>query len=617
MILSIDIETYGLFERRGKDDMRPLPRQTVFSPGLAKSDFGGQEPHPSVLVPQCAVTLVECGSDSSDLASWKPGPTQVLDLSVQHDRECLVHHLSKARTICGSNIPFDLAWLGHCGIGIPASAVLVDTVILSWMLDPGRRERSLKALAVDLGVASPRKVRLKDGDRLPHPMHPDAVSYNAADSHECVLVVRELARRAGGFHADDVAFHSVRLRNVVELLTSPVRIRQDRAEAELALWRDQSRKMESLLAALPKPVLMHGDGSRASQNRLLAECLSLASDRMSPAMRQAVPLTRSVRAVENSAHVRGLLRAHLPQGSWLSTALWMMDEWNASQACVAWLLQLLEPDPQRRRWPCLFEKGDVVAFPSWYPAPTDDGGTQTLRLSCRKPALQSVPERLHPLLMAPGHVSIDLRAFEPRVAAAMSGDRETISWWMRKDPYDDDDRDTRMGRACIKRATLVLLNGGSELQAAMSASVTAAAAGSYPCTVEMVQDLRIRRDPGIRRLHERILSMAREGDGLRVRGVRHPAPGAASFQELVSFAIQGEAAYAMTVVQDALRDAGFTACLQVHDQLVGDPGGLKGSEIRETVHAALCSVDPAWEKLRPDHCASILRRNEDGLGAGI
>lgn len=118
----------------------------------------------------------------------------------QHVR-MLQRALAHADTLVGSNILFDLSYLSfhpHLVPLLTGRHFLIDTLILNYLHSELRPERSLKTIGPLLRRFSyDRTLHAADGSfqRFTSPSDPAFISYCAADTHNTLLAVQELARR--------------------------------------------------------------------------------------------------------------------------------------------------------------------------------------------------------------------------------------------------------------------------------------------------------------------------------------------------------------------------------------------------------------------------------------
>lgn len=199
-IISLDIETYGAAQCTS--DGRRLPEQTVFHPrrSLATDGVGSGD-----LILTCAITVPDSDPRPEPAAQWsgehiaqlQPGPTMVFSMWLPSHRQRLRRWLSHTDTIIGTNLGFDIAYLRALPefrpFLTPTSHHLIDLMVLNYLHDETRPERSLKTLGPILRTHR-YETTLKHS-RFPSASSPELAQYNAEDTHNTLLACAELARR--------------------------------------------------------------------------------------------------------------------------------------------------------------------------------------------------------------------------------------------------------------------------------------------------------------------------------------------------------------------------------------------------------------------------------------
>ena len=576
MIISLDIETYGAFERFDQGG-RACPDQTVFNPHLSAKVDGVSIP--TRMVPQCAVTLVH--GDWHNPSKWEPGPTSVLDAS--KDLEKLVKIISSSEVILGSNIAFDIMYLMQfpdirlaLETRLHGKPRLVDTIILSWIHSGVRKERSLKALGPALGAFTYDRT-LKDG-KFPFPMCTDAVKYNAEDTHNAVLAARTLAQRTWEENHVDVNgpvldFHSDRLWNIVTMSLVGQRFTTDELQAhqdyhmEDAEWADQQLTESG--------ILLSGEGSTTTQAELIDRCVTKATDHFIDLHDSGLlEYSDKKRAVRNNRENRNILIAILkdkdPQCK-DARLLGLMNSHAEHTSQEHEIRKILADRIQRGgdtppvNSGCISSADERHSYPSWYGAPTDDGGARSLRLSCRRPAAQTWTKELRKLIKPmPGHTvwHMDMSAFELRIAALLSGDKDAIEFASRPLPYN------YLGgrnRDAAKVALLVGINGGTPDKAWRTAIATT---GTLISKAE-VRALPVWHWPKFREWQQETFRLG-HGNELLLKGtgIKYQHNPTRTIHDTVSFMIQGTAAVFMSRLQHQILNRGNEISLQLHDELV-------------------------------------------------
>lgn len=205
-VISLDIESYGACDFNAHSVR--LPPQTVFHPrrsmatdGIALED----------LILTCAITLptfdprAPLGTQygrwwtGNDLAQLKPGDSMCFQMHRPWHRKWLRKWIRWADTIIGTNLPFDISYLRMVPEIRPLlnqnSHTLIDLMVLNFLHDETRPERSLKTLGPVLRTHRYGPETTLKFKRFLSPLDPDLHVYNCSDTHNTILAVAELARR--------------------------------------------------------------------------------------------------------------------------------------------------------------------------------------------------------------------------------------------------------------------------------------------------------------------------------------------------------------------------------------------------------------------------------------
>lgn len=286
MILSIDIETYGacIYDCAGK----PFPQQRDASNNGRfhpyKSRFIDR---PSALVLTCSVTVISRSKTRiptlQQIANWRPRETMVFLLHKPMHRRLLYLWLRKANVLVGHNLLFDLLYLREdhylfrgalCG-----KQLVIDTMMMNYMHNEFREERSLKALLTLFGLGSYTNT-LKD-DRFRDPDDPLLAKYNGEDTHATVLVAAELARRmledytgVPKLSAECLKFYSDELWYTIRMSEAGVPFSIDKLLALHDRKSKHIRKCSTLVSAATKQLTgtalkLEGSGSKLTQKKFI------------------------------------------------------------------------------------------------------------------------------------------------------------------------------------------------------------------------------------------------------------------------------------------------------------------------------------------------------------
>jgi hypothetical protein len=577
LIISLDIETYGafeFFENKGA----ACPDQTVFHPELSKKvDLGTCLP--CRLVPQCAITIVH--GEPSDPTGWEPGDTAVIDMCGQ-DISVVEDMLRKADTILGSNIVFDIMYLRQFK-SIAAifrqfpRPTLVDTVILSWIHSGVRKERSLKALGPALGAFTYERT-LKSG-KFKFPMCADAIKYNAEDTHNAVLAARTLCQRIADERGRKITptaigFHSDRLWNIENLSTNGQAFISD----ELIQFRDDvieiREQHEDALAR--KEIILSGEGSGTTQSKLIDDAVTEANrifyNLHDTTLLEYSDKKRSVRNNKDNRNVLSAIIKHDHPYSPIHESLQSINACSVYESMEHECNKILADTISRGQGitvnsGCITSGNLRICYPSWYGAPTEDGGVQSARLSCRRPAAQTWTRDMRRFMVAPGRMlyHMDMTAFELRIAAAISRDYRMSKFAFQPDPYSA----LGQNRTAAKTALLVGVNGGS----ASKAWRTSIATNAELITLNEVQSLPIFTEwTDYRNTRDMWLADGQNGTlRLREADIVYNHNANKTIHDSTSFMVQGHAAVFMSMLQSCMlheSDISYEFSLQLHDELV-------------------------------------------------
>jgi len=487
-IISLDIETYGAVEEGIRGN--PLPKQTVFHPTRSIHTDGID---PSDLIISASITLVKEDQCETQNELWKqqgfqptesktrtqetsllpksqsqvqsspnlknliPQETMVFDLSNPNkiDQQRLRKWLEHATVIIGMNLPFDIQYLRKDPYFKFAleNQLLIDLSIVNYLHDETRQEKSLKSLGPILRTHTYENT-LKDS-RFKSPEDPLLHDYNAQDTHNTVLAVRELARRIEqDFPSGDklspfcIEFYS-------DLLWTIIRM----SESGICMDKKKLEKLEDTLLILCEEANatateaeypLEGEGSGTAKQQLMDDAIDLIGDWM----RDEMELTPAKGLVSFTEANRNKLQNALKGPSAIRS---MDDELirvfdaakkhaGAQKIVSSYTYPLLR---HRRNKPT--DKSSVlipvrdhhIVYPTWYATPTfaknaegGSGGTLQGRITCKKPSAQTFPPKIKECMCSRFEggmiMSMDLSQIELRVAGLLSGDPAFI------DAYQED-----------------------------------------------------------------------------------------------------------------------------------------------------------------------------------
>ena len=481
-IISLDIETYGAVEEGIRGN--PLPKQTVFHPTRSIHTDGID---PSDLIISASITLVKEDQCETQNELWKqqgfqptesktrtqetsllpksqsqvqsspnlknliPQETMVFDLSNPNKivQQRLRKWLEHATVIIGMNLPFDIQYLRKDPYFKFAleNQLLIDLSIVNYLHDETRQEKSLKSLGPILRTHTYENT-LKDS-RFKSPEDPLLHDYNAQDTHNTVLAIRELARRIEqDFPSGDklspfcIEFYSDLLWTIIRMSESGICMDKKKLEklGDTLLILCEEANATATEAEYP----LEGEGSGTAKQQLMDDAIDLIGDWM----RDEMELTPAKGLVSFTEANRNKLQNALKGPSAIRS---MDDELirvfdaakkhaGAQKIVSSYTYPLLR---HRRNKPT--DKSSVlipvrdhhIVYPTWYATPTfaknaegGSGGTLQGRITCKKPSAQTFPPKIKECICSrftKGKViSMDLSQIELRVAGLLSGDQAFI-----------------------------------------------------------------------------------------------------------------------------------------------------------------------------------------------
>ena len=423
--VGFDTETYGSVEG--------FPEQTVFHParmvGVDGADPGG-------LVVTAAVAWLS--ADGMKTQAWNledPGQDQLFRIFMRDV-------VAKGHPLVGMNVPFDVKVLRATGhTWLDRSVVLHDVAIANFLNSDKRPERSLKEIAPLLRIVQyDEKVSLKNGYRYPSANHSDLLRYcvqDAAATLEAWVRLRDQTRLQ---HPGTARFSPRCLEWYSDVLWSVV----DLDEAGVAFSRDRLQRLQDILERRMQGadllvqtrwgVCYHGDGSKKHVQELFdgaAQAAGVLGD-------ERLVLTEKTKQVSTNKENVHFLIGKLPLDSEWSRKMRALRGYKRAEKLRNSFTNTLLNVPAEGL------VGDM-AWPTWYSVPSrvkdeggNVGGTKQGRLTCKSPALQTMPSIVKECMttrFSPGVlIGFDLSQIELRVAALLSGD-PAMCW-----AYEEDTR---------------------------------------------------------------------------------------------------------------------------------------------------------------------------------
>ena len=530
-VISLDIETYGacLFNSNGE----PLNPQTVFNPYRSmytdKVKLEDTILTTSITIPKeesCRKTnnnnTMSCkstktssmmpktcdereqstqqnsqsspsSSKESSASEWisvqtlQPSETMVFQMDQMQERERLRKWISHSKVILGMNLQFDLQYLRadpYFRFVLDGSHLLIDLSVLNYLHDETRPEKSLKALGPVLRTHTYEET-LKH-TRFRDPQDPKLKRYNAQDTHNTMLAIRELSRRICKDFPNSpklepwcLQFYSDTIWTCIRMSEAGIPMNRKRLEGleqKLIGKITRSHQVCSERYGLP----LEGPGSGKAKTEFIEllcdiidgdkecntyqQCKKLmtsseeseesslqlsSSDSSSVSLmcgngtsvrdNPLLTITPKQKIISFSEENRNLLTDLLPGGHILRKALKHSKRHAASQKLLSSycypLLRHRRNHPHDRSSILIPRShGEIeIAYPTWYCVPTyakDSGGAQggTLqgRITCKKPSAQTFPKEIKRCMQSRFRggaiLGFDLSQVELRVAALLSGD---------------------------------------------------------------------------------------------------------------------------------------------------------------------------------------------------
>ena len=481
-IISLDIETYGAVEEGIRGNL--LPKQTVFHPAksmhtdgvdlsdliitasitLVKDDqcctatqnglWTEQEKKPTKLQTKTSDILQSQSCQLEEqllpsLKSLKPQQSMVFDLADTQDRERLRKWLRHSNVIIGMNLPFDIQYLRkdpYFKFELE-NQLLIDLSIINYLHDETRPEKSLKNLGPILRTHAYTKT-LKE-ERFKTARDKELYDYNAQDTHNTVLAVRELARRIENDFPNSDKLSNFCVEFYSDLLWTIIRM----SEAGICIDKEELEILESTLIITCKEANeqateagypLEGEGSGVAKQQLMDDAIDLIGDWMRDEM-ELTPAKGLVSFTEaNRNKLQNALKGPAAIRSMDDELIMVFDAAKThagSQKIISSytypLLRHRRNKPTDRSSCIVPVNGHHIAYPTWYPIPTTaknnaggEGGTLQGRITCKKPSAQTFPPRIKKCITSRFKggkvISMDLSQIELRVAGLLSGDKAFI-----------------------------------------------------------------------------------------------------------------------------------------------------------------------------------------------
>lgn len=422
--LSLDIETYGILEGQNQTMFHPLksevhdgiPRsKLVVTTGLTWESPLGQEEH--------AIFIMSNLTHRKRLWSW------FQKVCGDHQFECLE----------GQNVKFDISYLRYaypeCRYWLNHPLPLADLTIDNYLLDEGRPERSLKAIAPLLRIT-----KYADGGKFrqyPSEDDPALHQYNCQDSMAVHRARRILEQDIRDFYGTGTSKLSVFSRqwysDLLWLLIwmEETGVSMDESHLRTLLTHHTSR-LGRLERGIEKRwgIRLRGKGSDGFKRTIMEDAVAAVvrdPNQVTAKLKQTEVKKEISFCVENRNALLEVLPSDSPSYAQLKTIGRVHDVGGVLDRYLCPILEgrgKLHQDPTTRLV-------DGVVYPSWYPVPSDwedgtSGGTKQARIVAKGPPCQTFPPSIKKCITGrfPGGwlIWVDYSQIELRIAALLSGD---------------------------------------------------------------------------------------------------------------------------------------------------------------------------------------------------
>ena len=426
-VLCVDIETYGI---------RPWSNQTQFHPALSSA-----LDHVPIDRQIVSVAFGLRDLQTNEISTLWGLRSASYDAAVVG---VLVATIQAGLPILGTNLLFDLSYLMAAlpafGLSLSRRVFLVDTCVVSFLQNPERPELSLKDLAPLLLDGSHSKYQDK-GTRYSD--NAALKAYNVKDvvNPLDLLVVLIERMRTAGLPPDPwltLRHYSGVMHTLYHMTMAGVCTNPQMIGAAYVKWHKRVQRIESQAYDHRGGLIVNGQGSVRSVSSVfdaaVAECPSTIK----------WELTKKGKISTSKSNMRRVLT--IPSVSRNNKrTLRTVKHYRAARKLVSSYLE-----------PLLLTASETpILYPSWFPVPSrfdsgddsfhEQGGTRQARITCKRPALQTLPGTLKGLLCSRyprgALLSFDYSQLELRILALVSGDPELINVYTHRNAlgqYDGD-----------------------------------------------------------------------------------------------------------------------------------------------------------------------------------
>jgi hypothetical protein len=437
-VLSLDIETYGKCSK--------FPDQTMFHP-VKSEKWDKVSPKDMVLT----VGL-----------SWRDqkGRLQhaIFHMSDrQHQRRLwawfrFIKLNPRFQYLLGHNIVFDLMYLRYCyreaKLYLDDPLPVMDTIVLNYLQDESRPEKSLKDLAPLFRITKydPGHGKKSEFIRYATTTDPMLWQYNCQDTASTLMLSERLMAEIRGLYGKDtkklspfcMKWYSQLLWMIVWMSEEGIRMDEGKLEGLLARYeKAQDAILSHSVDAYEAP--LRGKGSEKAKRKAMSDGLAYVQQ-WNPENIPNLELTKGGK-VSFSVENRNALLEVLDKGSSERALLKLMSSYQDVSGML-----------DRYLYPMLIGRGkkrdvmdtvllDGFAYPRWFPVPSEyedasAGGTKQARIVAKGPPCQTFPPSVKGCLVCrfdDGYfIWVDYSQIELRVAALLSGDEPMIREYMGK-----------------------------------------------------------------------------------------------------------------------------------------------------------------------------------------
>lgn len=453
--LSLDIETYGI--------VKGHPKQRYFHP--RKSHKMDHVPVKD-LVQTVGLTWREPprigGGDNSvrwaegyDTDSMKHAIFYMDDITHRRRLWAWIRKCQKEEGfefLLGQNIVFDLMYLRYCykeaHILLDDPLPIMDLMVLNYLHDESRPEKSLKALAPLFRVTKYGDTK-ENGEykRYDTNRTPELTQYNCQDTAATLRLAEKLMSEIKGFYGDKtkklspfcMKWYSQLLWLIVWMSEAGLRMDKDQLTT---LFNRNERALHAIMTCGRElyGAPFRGKGSEKAKRSMMDHAVGALED-------QGIELpelevTDKKKEIRFSADNRNALMNLMPHTWWEYKRLKLFGAYqDVSGLMDRYLYPLLVGGGKKH------DKKDTVllngiTYPRWFPVPSEfedqTGGTKQARIVAKGPPLQTFPPPVKAAITGrfPGgwKVWFDYSQVELRVAALLSNDEAMMEQYLKGNP---------------------------------------------------------------------------------------------------------------------------------------------------------------------------------------